>query len=176
MVWSNAWSHHLLQHSEKHSTSIWLAHFCHHLWMPSNTTTLCHWLCTKVSICPCTTADWALSISVFQVRILPWAVACSLTSWGASSHSSLLLMFPGLLWRWASSCTAPDRIQIPKTVGMSYSPLSCKLSFVLHWSRYVWLLEYSVQSCSWFGSLCLSEIHTQKKKRHLLLRTELKYM
>lgn len=144
--------------------SIWLAHFCHHLWMPSNTT-LCHQLCTKVFVLAPWQTDWALSISVFQVRILPWAVACSLTSWEASSRSSLLLMSPGLLWQWASSCTAPDRIQIPKTVGMSYSPLSCKLSFVLHWSRYVWLLEYSVQSCSWFGSLCLSEIHTQEKKK-----------
>lgn len=105
--------------------------------------------------------DWALSISVFQVRTLPWAVACFLTSWGASSHSSPSLMSPGLFWWWVSSCTAPDRIQIPKTVGMSYSPLSCKLSSVLHWSRYAWLLEYSAQLCSWFGSLCLSEI--QKK-------------
>lgn len=71
--------------------------------------------------------------------------------------SSSSLMFPGLFWWHGSSCTAPDRIQIPKTVGMSYSPLSCKLFSVLHWSRCVWLLEYSAQSCSWFGSLYLSE-------------------
>lgn len=114
--------------------------------------------------------DWALPISVFQVRMPPWAVACFLTSQDAS-HSSPPLMSPGPLWWWVSSCTAPDRIQIPKTVDMSYSPLGCKLSSVLHWSRYAWLLEYSAQSCSWFGSLCLSEI---QEKGHLLLRTNFK--
>lgn len=161
MVWSKARSHLSLQQSREAR--------CQRLagrTLPSPPSALqqhrsCHQLCTKVSICPCTVANrlstWYLSRSGQDA-----AMACFLTSWEAPPRSSPLLMSPGLLWWWVSSCTAPDRTQIPKTVGTSYSPLSCKLSSGLQWSTYVWLLECSVQSCSWFGSLCLSEI--QKKK------------
>ena len=76
-VWSNAQSHFPLQHSEQHIASSWLAHFCHHLQTPSNSITLCHQLCTKVSICPCTVAN-RLSARYLSLSGQDAAMSCGL--------------------------------------------------------------------------------------------------